>query len=306
MELLPKGTPIELRTLRYFLAVAREGSITAAAEAAHVTQPSLSRQIAQLEAELGVPLVERGRHGAQLTPEGQLLRARAETLVELADKAEAEVRAAAGELAGAVHVGCGDLAALGTLSQLIAAFSGEYPQVRFELTVVTASQARDRMLAGLDDLGVLLGEPDPARYEYLRLPKPERWVALVRADDELAESASVSAAELAKRTLVVPPGFPERGELAAWFGKRAGRVRMAATSSLNAGGAELVRAGAGVALVIEGSLAHAPEDLVAVPLKPALTSSAALAWPRATPLTEPVARFIAFAEERLGDGAASA
>ena len=147
---------MELRILRYFLTVVQEGSMTKAAEKLHITQPTLSRQIAQMEEELGVKLFARGARKLALTSEGLLLRRRAEEILELVDKTETELVAQDAMVAGVVSVGCGDLAAVQQLPALFRAFHAQYPAVTFDLYTATADHIQDRMDRGLTDLGLLL------------------------------------------------------------------------------------------------------------------------------------------------------
>ena len=154
---------MEIRVLRYFLAVAREQSITRAADVLHVTQPTLSRQLAQLEEEMGVRLFERGTRGISLTAEGALLRRRAEEILELVDKAEREVAQRDGDVEGVVSVGCGDLGAVRVLPELFRAFHARYPGVRFDLYTATADLIRERMERGLTDVGAVGRRHAPGR-----------------------------------------------------------------------------------------------------------------------------------------------
>lgn len=285
---------MELRTLRYYLAICREGSITAAAEACHVAQPSLSRQIAQLERELGVTLMERGRHGVALTEEGELLRQRAEAIVELANKTEADVSSHGRELEGTIRVGCGDLASLEVLASYARTFRVEHPKVRVELGVAPSDQVIARMRAGLDDMGLLMEPVDLTGLDYVRMPCSEEWVALVRDDDPLAGKGSVTRADFAGRDLVLPSRLGARSELASWFGGDVRDLHACATANINAGAVALVATGVGIALVVRGSAVHLCNDLRAIPLDPPLAATSVLAWPSDAPAPECVRRFIKF------------
>ena len=147
---------MEIRVLRYFLAVVREESITKAAELLHITQPTLSRQIAQLEEEMGIKLFDRGTRKIVLTNEGILLRRRAEEILELVDKTERELTDQDKMIGGKVSIGCGDLTAVQLLPKLIQSFHERYPAVTFDLYTATADHIRDRMDRGLTDVGLLL------------------------------------------------------------------------------------------------------------------------------------------------------
>ena len=170
---------MELRVLHYFLAVAREENVTHAAQALHLSQPTLSRQLAQMEEELGVRLFERGKRKITLTAEGVLLRRRAKEILELAGKTERELREQAADVEGTVAVGCGDLDGVRLLPELFRSFHARYPRVQFDLYTATADHIKERMESGLTDVGLLLEPVEIDRYEYIRMPTTERWVTVV-------------------------------------------------------------------------------------------------------------------------------
>lgn len=162
---------MELRVLRYFLAVAREENITKAAALLHVTQPTLSRQLMQLEDELGVQLFRRSQYRVILTEDGMLLRRRAQEIVELADKAERELQHHETELTGEVAIGCGESVAMTFLSEHIRAFRALHPQVQFRIYSAIADDVKERIEKGLLDMGLLTELVDIGRYAFLRTPK---------------------------------------------------------------------------------------------------------------------------------------
>lgn len=176
---------MELRVLRYFLAVAREENITRAAALLHVTQPTLSRQLMQLE-ELGVKLFRRGQYRVVLTDEGMLLRRRAQEILELAEKAERELSRSGGELSGEIAIGCGETRSMTTLSRHIRLFRQRYPQVRFRIYSAIADDVKERIEKGLLDMGLLTEPVDIGRYAFHRLPEKDRWGVLVPEDHPLA------------------------------------------------------------------------------------------------------------------------
>lgn len=210
---------MEIRVLRYFLAVVQEESITKAAEVLHVTQPTLSRQIAQMEEEMGVKLFDRGTRKIVLTSEGLLLRRRAEEILELVDKTERELSKQDETVEGTVSVGCGDLAAVQMLPELIRTFHERYPAVTFDLYTATAEHVKDRMDRGLTDVGLLLEPVNMERYDYIRLDKREQWVVVMHPDSPLAKLDRVTSNDLKDVPLILPRRLSVRSELARWFGK---------------------------------------------------------------------------------------
>ncbi len=147
---------MEIRVLRYFLTVVREESITRAAEVLHITQPTLSRQLTQLEEEVGVRLFTRGTRKITLTNEGILLRRRAEEITQLVDKTERELTEQGETIGGCISIGCGELAAVRLLPDLFGSFSRRYPLVTYDLFTASADQVKEQMDGGMIDIGLLL------------------------------------------------------------------------------------------------------------------------------------------------------
>ena len=266
---------MELRTLRYFLAVAREENITRAAALLHLTQPTLSRQLMQLEEELGVQLFRRSQHRIILTDAGMLLRRRAQEIVDLSEKTRQELRPEE-ELSGSISIGSGDLKAMGFLAEVLAAFQRRHPRIRYELYSGNADDIRERIEQGLLDLGLLLEPVDLAKYELLRLPVKERWGVLVPEDGPLAEQTAVTPEDLAGKPLILTARQPMRREVMRWFGPLAESVQVRASGNLPYNMTQLAHSGMGVFLSIE--LACSFDGLRFLPLSPALESGTVLAW----------------------------
>lgn len=294
---------MELRVLRYFLAVVREGSITAAADALHVTQPTLSRQLAKLEGELGVRLYDRTTHGIELTPEGRLLVRRAEELVELADKTADEVRHQSAELSGTVCVGTGELSAEKTLYRLMRDFRRAHPRVTFDVYSATSDTIAERMQRGLTDVGILVEPIEIERLGFVRLGETERWVVTARSDDPLASRGAVRPEDLVGVPLILPWRTSMQSEVAHWFGALFDRLDVAAHTNLVGSAAAMVREGVGIALTSSApSLDDPGQDLVVLPLDPPLRTSTLLAWRHELALSEAARGFVEFACMQLGGG----
>ncbi len=165
---------MEIRVLRYFLTVVREESITKAAEVLHITQPTLSRQLAQMEDEIGVKLFDRGTRKIKLTNEGILLRRRAEEILQLVDKTEKELIEQEEQVEGKISIGCGEIAAVQILPSLIKAFREKYPRVTFDIFTATADLVKEQMEKGLLDIGLLLEPVDMEKYDFIRLDVKEK------------------------------------------------------------------------------------------------------------------------------------
>ena len=195
---------MELRIMEYYLAVVREGNISAAAEALHVSQPALSRQIKDLEEELGVTLFERGSRRIRLTEEGMILRRRAEEMVRLMQITESEISRAHSSLTGEVHIGAGESLAFHHLSRIAGEIHKEHPDVRFTITSGDTADLLDQLDNGLVDIALIFTDYDHSQYQGIRLPADDRLGLLMRKDSPLSEKAVVSASDLKGLPLIVP------------------------------------------------------------------------------------------------------
>ncbi len=291
---------MEIRVLRYFLAVVREESITKASEVLHITQPTLSRQLAQLEEEVGVKLFERGNRKIRLTNEGILLRRRAEEIVELADITARELLEQEAQVEGVISVGSGELGSMEILAELCGTFRMKYPHVQFDIYTATADVVKERMERGIIDIGLLLEPVDMERFEFIRFAKKERWVVLMRADDPLAGLEYVTVKELKNLPMILPGHLSVQSELGSWFGDAFGNPDIAYTSNLTTNAAVFVEKGFGYAVVVEGSLPFCDRGkVVSRPLYPELSATTALAWKREQPFSKATEKFIEYSKRFL-------
>lgn len=243
---------MEIRVLRYFLTVVREESITKAAEVLHITQPTLSRQLAQLEEDIGVKLFYRGNRKISLINEGILLRRRAEEILQLVDKTERELVEQEEQIEGKITIGCGEIAAVQLLPELFESFSRKYSHVSYDIYTATADLVKEHMDQGLIDVGLLLEPIDIEKYDFIRLDKKEKWVALMRPDDKLAKHDYVTPCELAEYPVILPRRLKVQSELASWFGDYYENLHVLFTSNLSSNSAVMVEKGLARSLVIEG------------------------------------------------------
>ena len=288
---------MEIRVLRYFLMVAREENITKAANLLHLTQPTLSRQLMQLEEELGVTLFRRSKHRIILTEDGMLLRRRAEEIVSLAEKTKDDLRHKQDHLAGTIAVGSGELQSSRFLTQLIAAFQKENPLVSFRIYSGNSDNIKERIERGLLDIGLLQEPVDIAKYHFVRTPVQEQWGVLVRADAELAAKDRVSPADLAGMPLILPERENVQNELFNWFGSLAEKLRITATGNLLYNLASLARDSGSCVLTL--NLACRYDGLRFIPLAPELESGTVLVWKKAQTFSPAAAAFIAYSKEYI-------
>lgn len=284
---------MEIRVLRYFLAVVREEGINRAAEALHITQPTLSRQMAQLEEEIGVKLFHRGAKRITLTNEGLLLKRRAEEILELVDRTEKELGEQDELVEGRIVIGGGELAAMQLLPELIERFREKYPRVTFDIFTGNADLVKEQMEKGLIDIGVLLEPIDMEKFEFIRLKGKERWVVLMSPDHPLAEKEAVSAKDLEGFPLILPRRTNVQNELVSWFGESFQERQVLFTSNLATNSALLVQRGLACSLVIEGSIPFWDKEKIACrPLYPELTANSVFAWKKQQPFSLAANKFI--------------
>ena len=288
---------MEIRVLRYFLAVVREQNISRAAESLHLTQPTLSRQLAELEAELGQPLFERGRRLA-LTEAGVMLRHRAEEAVALVDRIEADFRHAE-DIGGTLAIGSGVYAAGSEVIRTLEEFSLRYPKVQYEIYTNSADTLRERLDAGLLDFALLQEPIDVAHYDYFRLPTKESWGVLTRAGSELAKKKKIRRQDLAGRRLINTGRLSVRKEVEHWLGDMT-ELQIFACHNLVDNSLPLVESGFADAITIEGAVYHYdPARFAFRPLDPPLTSTVVLAWKRFQPTFGAAGRFLDFLREKF-------
>ena len=285
---------MELRVLRYYLAVAREENITRAAEILHITQPTLSRQMAELEAELNTKLFDRTNRKIVLTEAGMLLRRRAEELVSLAEKTELEFKNSGEELTGLISIGSGVSAVVsGNLPDLIQIYSNKYPHVCFELHTGTAAAIKDQLDKGLLDVGILMEPVEVGKYDFIRLPEKDVWGILMPEDDPLAQKTNITPADLQTLPLIVSWRIVER-EAKAWFGGDTDHLNVICTYDLIDNAVPLVERCLGYAFVIEGALKKY-NSLVFRPLYPEVSNTSVLVWKKYQPSSTAVQKFVELA-----------
>lgn len=204
---------MDLRVLRYFIAVAKEESISGAAKSLHLSQPTLSRQLMDLEEELGKSLFVRGSRRVTLTEHGMLLRKRANEILELVDKTVSELTAAEDTVAGDIYIGAGETEGVHFLTRTARRLQEQYPLVHFHISSGDTVDVMEQLDKGLIDFGLIFGAVDEKKYHSIALPARDTWGIMMRKDDPLAEKEFVTAAEMAGKPLIVSRSSPETGSL---------------------------------------------------------------------------------------------
>lgn len=291
---------MEIRILRYFVTIAREGNISRAAEALHITQPTLSRQLAQLEEELGVQLFYRDKHRLFLTSEGQLLHRRAKEILALVDKAETELGQGDEFVTGHIDITCGEIGAVWLLAELIKAFKEKYPQITYSIYTCNADTSKERLDSGMADLALLLEPVDMDRYDFVRLPIKEHWGVLMRADDVLATKKAIVPTDLIGKNIIAPWRSKVRQELRSWFGEECTNINPPMLSNMSTNASIMVYNGLGYAFCMAGGRPFLDNTkVICKPLEPPLTASVALAWKTHQTNSVTVTKFIAFVRDYI-------
>lgn len=273
---------MEIRVLRYFLTIAREGSITNAANFLHVTQPTLSRQIKDLEDELGQKLFIRGSHSMTLTAEGMILRKRAEEILSMVDKTEAEFNSMENVVGGDIYIGGGETDAIKLVAQVAMELRKSYPDIHYHLYSGNAEDVTERLDKGLLDFGVLIQPADITKYDYLNLPARDIWGVVMRKDSPLAQKESVRKEDLLNLPLICSRQAMSQhsnNEFAEWFGEDFDKLDVVTTFNLVYNAAIMVDAGIGYAITID-KITNTAEDsnLCFKPLEPRVDSGLNIIW----------------------------
>lgn len=269
---------MELRVLRYFLEVAREENVTHAAQRLHVSQPTLSRQIKELEDELGKKLFARSNYSIKLTEEGMLLRKRAEDILEMADKTLEEFKSLDEINGGDIHIGCAESNGIAHVIRVIKSLQKKYPRIRYHFYSSGTDAVSERLDRGLLDVAVIIQEVDLSKYNYLKVPSSDRWGLIMRKDSPLAEHSCIHLNDLMNIPLILSRQAM-REEMPRWFGETQDKLNIVATYDLLFNTSVMVREGFGYVLGFDGLVNTGPDsDICFQPLEPALESPMYIIW----------------------------
>ncbi|QIZ08155.1 LysR family transcriptional regulator [Priestia megaterium] len=274
---------MELRVLRYFLTVAREGSMTGAAEILHVTQPTLSRQLKDLEQELGKKLFIRSSHSIILTDEGMLLRKRAEEIVDMVDKLETEFSSMEETISGDVFIGGGETDAMRQIARVVKDLQLSYPNIRYHLYSGNEDDVTERLDKGLLDFGILIQPADLSKYNYFNIPGKDVWGVVMRKDSPLAYKDSIQAVDLLNVPLICSRQAMKqtfsKNEFADWFGEDFDKLNVVTTYNLAYNAAIMVDEGIGYAITLDKIVnTSSDSNLCFRPLEPRLESGLNIVW----------------------------
>ncbi|KQY94358.1 LysR family transcriptional regulator [Paenibacillus sp. Root52] len=274
---------MDIRVLRYFLAIAREGNMTKAATLLHLTQPTLSRQIKELELQLGKKLFVRSSHSILLTEEGQLLRKRAEEIVEMMEKLESEFHSMEETIRGDVYIGGGETDAMKQIARIVRKIQASYPEIRYHLYSGNEEDVTERLDKGLIDFGILIQPADLSKYNYVNIPAKDVWGVVMRKDSPLAEKSSIQVEDLLDLPLICSRQAMKQtfttNEFRNWFGEHFDKLIVVTTFNLAYNAAIMVEEGVGYAITLHKIVnTSSDSNLCFRPLTPKLESGLNIVW----------------------------
>lgn len=290
---------MELRVLQYFLAVAREQNISAAAQSLHLTQPTLSRQLKELEEELGKQLMIRGSRKITLTQDGMLLRKRAEEILELVDRTEQEVMQSDEAVSGDIYIGTGETDGVRQLARAANQLQARYPGIRFHIASGDAADVCERLDKGLLDFGVLLGDIDKAKYRYLELPMKDTWGVLMRRDSPLARQEAVAPRDLWDKPLILSRQVDNKSGLYRWLRREPSQLHTVATYNLIYNASLMVEEGMGYAFGLDKLVNTTGSPLCFRPLEPRLEVGMYLVWKKSRVFSRAAELFLECLQDHL-------
>lgn len=281
----------------YFLAIAREENFTKAAGQLHVTQPTLSRQIAELEEELGVKLFTRSNHNISLTEDGLLLKQRAQEILTLADKTKRDFIQKEKVLAGTINIGGGEYRSTEYLAKIIAEFRKKHPRIRYEILTGNTINIRDYIERGFLDVGLISEPVDMHKYNFIPIPVKEQWGVYIPENSPLAQKKFVTSQDLIGMPLLTAIGDFNQNLLGTWFGEYKNQIEIIAAVDLPYHKAMLAKENIGAMLSLNLNCHY--KGLTFIPLSPALEHSTALTWKKEQIFSPTTAAFIDFAKKYL-------
>ena len=290
---------MELRVLQYFLAVAREQNISAAAQSLHLTQPTLSRQLKELEEELGKQLMVRGSRKIVLTEEGMLLRKRAEEILDLVGRTEKEIAQSDDTVSGDIYIGTGETDGMRQIARTAKQLQEHSPGIHFHIVSGDAVDVCERLDKGLLDFGVLLGDIDKIKYHYLELPMKDTWGVLMRRDSPLAQQERILPQDLWDKPLILSRQVDNKIGLYRWLGREPEQLLTVATYNLIYNASLMVDEGMGYAFTLDKLVNTRGSQLCFRTLEPKLELGMYLVWKKSQIFSKAAELFLERLREQL-------
>ncbi len=293
---------MDLRVFEYYLAIAREETISGAAETLHVSQPTLSRQMKELEERLGKKLFIRGNRKIILTEEGMILRKRAQEILDLVKKTENEISTADDFSEGDIYIGCGETKNFLFVSNIMKEMQKSYPKVRFHIIAGDSKDVLEHLDKGLYDFGLIYDDADLNKYERIILPDFDRWGILMGKDDELAKKEYIETSDIIDRPLIVNRNLKDDDMIMKWFKSDLNSLKIAGTYNLLYNASLMTMSGIGYSLALEGIVDTSKDaELCFRPLRPELRSNLRFIYKRYQIFSKAAEKFLEMVYERLED-----
>lgn len=284
---------MDIRVLRYFLAVAREQSFSTAAERLFLSQPTLSRQLKDLEDELGKTLLIRSNKGVTLTEEGMILRKRAEEIVDLMDKTEQEVRQSNDSVSGTVYIGAGETYAIKLIADTAHHLKADYPDIHYSFFSGNGTDVMEKLERGLMDFGLIFGNIDRTKYEAIEIPLHDTWGVLMRRDEPLAKKSSVSIADVSGLDLIIPRQPNHSTMLSEMISEQAPDAKIVAEYNLIYNASVMVNEGIGSAITLDRLInVSGDSKLCFRPFEPPMKAICYFIWKRYPVFTKAASAFL--------------
>lgn len=291
---------MEIRVLQYFLAVAREQSISGAAEFLHLSQPTLSRQLKDMEEELGKQLFIRGNRKITLTEEGMLLRKRAEEIVSLVQKTEKELRVADSIIAGDVYIGAGETENIRIIAKTAQSLQKQYPQIHYHIASHDKSNILEQLDKGLIDFGIVMDTVDESKYDILSLPIREPWGIIMRKESPLAQKDCIRPEDMWDKPLILSRQALSSGKMTQWLQKSAPDLNIVATYNLMYNGSLLVDEGFGYVIGFSRIInTTGDSNLCFRPLSPPLETHVYVIWKKYQMFSKAAEKFLSVLKQEL-------
>lgn len=294
---------MELRVLHYFLAIAREQSIVRAAQSLHLSQPTLSTQIKNLEEELGKQLLIRGTKGSRkvtLTEEGMILRKRAEEILDLVKKTEKEITLSDDVIIGDIYIGAGETDAIRLIAKTAKKLQQAYPGIHYHIASGNSEFVTERLEKGLIDFGLVFTSIDLTRFDALKMPARDVWGVLMRKDSALAQKESISPEDLWDKPLILSQQEDKGGSVIQWIKRNASDLNIAATYNLIFNASLMVEEGLGYAVTFDRIINTTGDSKLCFrPLNPRLENEMSIIWKKYQMFSKPAEKFIGKLQEIL-------
>ncbi len=285
---------MELRLLRYFLALAREENITAAAETLHITQPTLSKQLMELENEIGKKLFIRGKRKITLTQDGIFFRKRAGEIINLVDKTESELKNLDNELiSGDIYIGAGETDGMRTIAKVSCKLQKKYPNIHYHLFSGNSNDVLEKLDKGLIDFGILIEPSDIKKYGYIKLPTYDTWGLLMKKDCALAKKDHIDSKELLNIPLICSKQSLDNNDFFKWFGEDYDKLNIVATYNLLYNASLYVEEGFGYALAFDKLINLTDDSILCFkPIIPNIQANLVVIWKKYQVFSKATQKFL--------------